>query len=732
MNVRVENIPDELKALPGWVVWRRKLVTDSSGKSRWTKVPFIAKAPDRKASSTDSRTWGDFETAVREGDAGGFDGIGVMTGVSPAGMVGCDLDHVLNPETAEIKPEHAWAAEIVRELDSYTEISPGGDGLRIFVFGVLPPSGRKREMPGGAALEVYDSRRFLTVTGRRFKDSPATIAERSAEIARIHARFFPNSAQSDVTALDFPNGTGPLTEEDNTVLQSLFDGPNGTKTQALFDGDTSDYAGDQSRADLALCGRLARATSDPTQIDRIFRNSKLYRAKWDERHGRTTYGHMTIEKALTKDTDEQAVDVSATPEPRDKRSAREAPALVRAYDLARETEENYDFIVEGLIARGGVTLLTAKPKFGKTVFAANLAIAVARGESFLTRKTKKGRVIYLGLEGYGQRRQLRELMQKLHVREDDDLFFYLAQSPRDAEEWLRKTVSEQKPNLIVLDTFGRLLRVKDVNDYAEVVKRTDPLLEIAQESGAAQLWLHHERKSGGNDGDESLGSTGILGSVDIQLSLRREADGTRTIRSTDSRLGEPLEPTLVRFDQATGRISLGGTKREAQRVALAEKVWQILSERGPLSLNEIVEAAEARRADVVSTLDTLAAAGKITVRGSGVRGNPKHYALADSIPDSVPNPIVGTRERNPRFERDNTAQASPTLHNTEMRTDSVPERDRSSVKAGNGIQVAVRRQPPTALSTTPPVQQAPRPDDLDESTLRVLRGMGGGGFNTAA
>jgi hypothetical protein len=308
MNVRVENIPDELKALPGWVVWRRKLVTDSSGKSRWTKVPFIAKAPDRKASSTDSRTWGDFETAVREGDAGGFDGIGVMTGVSPAGMVGCDLDHVLNPETAEIKPEHAWAAEIVRELDSYTEISPGGDGLRIFVFGVLPPSGRKREMPGGAALEVYDSRRFLTVTGRRFKDSPATIAERSAEIARIHARFFPNSAQSDVTALDFPNGTGPLTEEDNTLLQSLFDGPNGTKTQALFDGDTSDYAGDQSRADLALCGRLARATSDPTQIDRIFRNSKLYRAKWDERHGRTTYGHMTIEKALSKNDDERTVE----------------------------------------------------------------------------------------------------------------------------------------------------------------------------------------------------------------------------------------------------------------------------------------------------------------------------------------------------------------------------------------------------------------------------------------
>jgi hypothetical protein len=357
-------------------------------------------------------------------------------------------------------------------------------------------------------------------------------------------------------------------------------------------------------------------------------------------------------------------------EPRDKRSAREAPALVRAYDLARETEENYDFIVEGLIARGGVTLLTAKPKFGKTVFAANLAIAVARGESFLTRKTKKGRVIYLGLEGYGQRRQLRELMQKLHVREDDDLFFYLAQSPRDAEEWLRKTVSEQKPNLIVLDTFGRLLRVKDVNDYAEVVKQTDPLLEIAQESGAAQLWLHHERKSGGNDGDESLGSTGILGSVDIQLSLRREADGTRTIRSTDSRLGEPLEPTLVRFDQATGRISLGGTKREAQRVALAEKVWQILSERGPLSLNEIVEATEARRADVVSTLDALAAAGKITVRGSGVRGNPKHYALADSRFRS--QPYSGNAGTESTFERDDTAQASPTLHNTEMRTDPFP------------------------------------------------------------
>ena len=58
-------------------------------------------------------------------------------------------------------------------------------------------------------------------------------------------------------------------------------------------GDYSDYPS-QSEADLALCNKLAFwCGNNPEQIDRLFCQSKLYRKKWDEKHGAKKYGEMT-------------------------------------------------------------------------------------------------------------------------------------------------------------------------------------------------------------------------------------------------------------------------------------------------------------------------------------------------------------------------------------------------------------------------------------------------------
>lgn len=51
---------------------------------------------------------------------------------------------------------------------------------------------------------------------------------------------------------------------------------------------------------MALCTKLAFYTRDPDQIDRIYRNSGLGRTdgKWDRVQSGSTYGRLTIEKAL--------------------------------------------------------------------------------------------------------------------------------------------------------------------------------------------------------------------------------------------------------------------------------------------------------------------------------------------------------------------------------------------------------------------------------------------------
>ena len=70
------------------------------------------------------------------------------------------------------------------------------------------------------------------------------------------------------------------------------------KYKLLFNGDISDYNDDHSAADMAIVGYMARKGLSSEEVDKVFRASNLYRAKWDEMRGATTYGERTINKAF--------------------------------------------------------------------------------------------------------------------------------------------------------------------------------------------------------------------------------------------------------------------------------------------------------------------------------------------------------------------------------------------------------------------------------------------------
>ncbi len=76
--------------------------------------------------------------------------------------------------------------------------------------------------------------------------------------------------------------------------KALFD----TKYRDLYNGDIAAYNHDHSAADMALAGYMARKGFSPDEVDLAFRTSKLYREKWDEMRGATTYGERTIAKAF--------------------------------------------------------------------------------------------------------------------------------------------------------------------------------------------------------------------------------------------------------------------------------------------------------------------------------------------------------------------------------------------------------------------------------------------------
>jgi primase-polymerase (primpol)-like protein len=148
LPVKIGCIPEELKIRPQWVVW--KAVGEGP-----QKIPYSAKT-GRKASATDLLSWSSFDEAneaLRSGQQ--YSGLGfVFSSGDP--FAGIDLDGCVDPQTGEVA---AWAMEIVRYFDSYTELSASGTGIHIIVKGLEVPNRRKDK------VEIYSSKRFFTLSG---------------------------------------------------------------------------------------------------------------------------------------------------------------------------------------------------------------------------------------------------------------------------------------------------------------------------------------------------------------------------------------------------------------------------------------------------------------------------------------------------------------------------------------------------------------------------------------
>lgn len=166
LPVKAETVPVELRALP-WVLWR----AEPRGDEKPAKVPYRIAEPTRRASSTDPATWGTFDDAVEaylslaelpaDPVRGRIVGIGVVL-TTDARVTCIDLDRVIDADGG-LDPR---AETMVERCDSWTERSPSGTGLHIFVLGSVP-RGLK-----GDQLEVYSRERYICVTGDQWPGTP--------------------------------------------------------------------------------------------------------------------------------------------------------------------------------------------------------------------------------------------------------------------------------------------------------------------------------------------------------------------------------------------------------------------------------------------------------------------------------------------------------------------------------------------------------------------------------
>jgi putative DNA primase/helicase len=165
-----------------WLVWR----VERNQKGQPTKVPYVAgKSPfARHASSTDPETWETFEAAVNAVGGVLTDEQGIGFAFEGSGITGCDFDHVLY-EGGDVRP---WTDEIVSLQNTYSEVSPSGDGVHTYVFGSFSGAGVKREFESGEGFEMYCRGRFFCVTGRQLVGAPDTIRAYDCQTLADRAR----------------------------------------------------------------------------------------------------------------------------------------------------------------------------------------------------------------------------------------------------------------------------------------------------------------------------------------------------------------------------------------------------------------------------------------------------------------------------------------------------------------------------------------------------------------
>ena len=291
MDLNFDAIPEELKKYPNWVNW---ILEERNGKL--TKIPMNPKTGGR-AQSNNPSTWGGYDQVVKkwnECENEHIAGIGFVFSKDDD-YSGTDLDHCRNTESGAIEP---WAMEVIKSLNSYSEVSPSRTGVKIFTKGNLPIAGSGSK---NGNIEMYYRKKFFTVTGWHLEDTPLTIELRQEELKEIYTKHFGHRKKSQVNQAP----PTPINTSDSELIQKARQASNGHKFSKLWAGDWNDYPS-QSEGDLALCQMLAFWSGrDPTRVDQLFRQSGLMRPKWDEKHfgDGTTYGQATVQKAIEQTTE---------------------------------------------------------------------------------------------------------------------------------------------------------------------------------------------------------------------------------------------------------------------------------------------------------------------------------------------------------------------------------------------------------------------------------------------
>ena len=207
----------------------------------------------------------------------------------------------------------------------------------------------------------------------------------------------------------------------------------------------------------------------------------------------------------------------------------------------------------------------------------------------------------------------------------EPILIHAATAPAEGIRALCELIRERHTIFVVVDPLFRLARIRDEKAYAETYAALGPLIDAARIAGTHVLATHHAGKSLKADAIHSpLGSTAIGGAVSALFVMRR-TEAYRTLQSVQ-RVGPDMGENVLKFDSDSKRLSISGTRSDADRVDCEQEILEFLtSAGGPQTQEQIRDGVEGRTKVIRAALTALVAGGKVAKTGDGKKGKPFLY-----------------------------------------------------------------------------------------------------------
>ncbi|MGE0755769.1 MAG: AAA family ATPase [Pirellulaceae bacterium] len=528
-------IPDDLRALPQWVVWRNV----ATG-GRTTKKPFqVSGLP---ASSTDPATWADYETI--EPHLANHDGPGFVFSADDP-YCGIDLDSCRDPATGELA---GWADYWLTRFATYAEVSPSGGGVKLIARGRNPlPTGKHVKLDAAPTvdgkapgIELYDRARFFALTGQVVEGHSA-ITDCQDAIDELVARYWP-AKESSVA----PSGPSRL-----DMVERCW-----RYVSQVPDAISGDKGHDKTLRAACECLRFGLTDGEAAEVIRRFNALKTGDEQWTGRE---------LEKKLRDARDRVITDGEFGCRLRDDAPANGVarvdpgkPATVK--QLVCGFPSLRKPVIRGLLRQGETMNVISTTKVGKSWLVIDLALQIATGGSLFDRfDVEPGRVLIIDNELHAETSAFRIpiVAEARGIALDAYGDRVMIQNVRGSQcdiFTLQRIFDHFQPGelqVVILDAFYRSIPTGvNENDNGMMANLFNVIDQYAKRMGCSFVLVHHATKgnqSGKSVTDVGAGAGSQARATDTHLILRPHEEPGVVVCDAAVRSWPPVEPFCLRW-----------------------------------------------------------------------------------------------------------------------------------------------------------------------------------------